>query len=164
MKTLKIRVKLILNCPQAHAITYTLSHTLHFGSPADGEFAWSGGLHIPYQVNLFKSINETTSTTKIFWHTHCALRSFCKLFAGRSKINLFISWLPTVSFNHCVTRGNNKLFHKGSTMCLTVAAGECTTHFCPWEPGTSLTFTRTKSECPAQVQMGGVWGFQMTGA
>ena len=32
--------------------------------------------------------------------------------------------------------------------------------------GTSLTFTRIKSECPAQAQMGGreVRGFQMTGA
>ena len=54
------------------------------------------------------SINETTSTLKIFWHTHWALRSFCKLFTGRSKINLFVSWLPTVSFNQCVTLGNAK--------------------------------------------------------
>ena len=38
------------------------------------------------------------------------------LFAGRSKINLFISWLPTVFFNQCVTLGNNKLFYKGSTV------------------------------------------------
>ena len=36
------------------------------------------------------------------------------LFAGRSKINLFISWLPTVFFNQCVMLGNNKLFYKGS--------------------------------------------------
>ena len=32
--------------------------------------------------------------------------------------------------------------------------GECTTHFCPREPGTSLTFTCIKSECPAQARMG----------
>ena len=29
-----------------------------------------------------------------------------RLFAGRSKIKLFISWLPTVFFNQCVTLGN----------------------------------------------------------
>ena len=86
-----------------------------------------------------------------------------QVIAGRSKINLFISWLPTVSFNHCVTRGNNKLFLKGSNMCLTVGVRECTTHFCPWEPGTSLTFTRTKSACPAQVQMGGGVGVSNDG-
>ena len=26
---------------------------------------------------------------------------------------------------------------------------------CPWEPGTSVTFTCIKSECPAQAQNGG---------
>ena len=30
VKTLKIRVKLILNCPQAHAITYTKSENEQF--------------------------------------------------------------------------------------------------------------------------------------
>ena len=35
---------------------------------------------------------------------------------------------------------------------------ECTTHFCPREPGTSLTFTCIKSECPAQARIGGGGG------
>ena len=39
-------------------------------------------------------------------------------------------------------------------------AGECTTHFCPREPGTSLTFNCIKSECPAQAWMGGCGGFK----
>ena len=87
------------------------------------------------------------------------------LFAGRSKINLFVSWLPTVFFNQCVTLGNNKLFYKGSTMycwkaCWNVGAGEYTTHFFPREAVTSLSFTCIKSECPAQARMGGCGGFK----
>ena len=40
-------------------------------------------------------------------------------------------------------------------MCVeTVGAGECTTHFCPRGPGTSLTVTCIKSECPAQARIG----------
>ena len=92
----------------ALAGTFT-SDTLHSSSLVNWEFAWS--------------IDETTSKIKIFWNTHWALRSFCKLFAGRSRINLFISWLPTFSFYHCVPLGN-KLFYKGSTMCSTKGAGE----------------------------------------
>ena len=40
MKTLKIRVKLILNCPRAHAITYTnhLHTELSLGYPKDKKF------------------------------------------------------------------------------------------------------------------------------
>jgi len=52
-------------------------------------------------------------------------------------------------------RGKNKLFHKASTMCWTVGAGECTTHFYSREPRTSLTFICIKSECPAQARIGG---------
>ena len=43
---------------------------------------------------------------------------------------------------------------------LKVGAGECTTHFHPREPETSLTFTCIKSECPAQARMGGCGGFK----
>ena len=77
-----------------------------------------------------------------------------ELFAGRSKINLFISWLPTVSFNQCVTLGQNKLFYKGSNMGWKVGVGKCTTHFCPREPRTSLIFTCIKYDCSAQARMG----------
>ena len=66
----------------------------------------------------------------------------------------------SVSVNQCVTLGRNKLWYKGSTMCWKVAAGECTTHFCPREPGISLTFTCIKTECPAQARMGGCGGFK----
>ena len=80
-----------------------------------GEFTWRHGLRIPYRV--------------ICWPPK----------------NLFISWLPAMFFNQRVTLGNNKLFYKGSTMCWKEGVGECTTHFCPREPGTSLTFTCIKS-------------------
>ena len=140
--------------------SFETSYTLHFGSPVGGKFAWSHGLRIPNRVNLSRSIIEITSTIEMFWQTYCAFSSFCKLFAGRSKINLFISWLPTVSFNQYVTLGNNKLFYKGSTMCWTVGAVECTTHVCPREPGTSLTFTCIKSECPIEARMGRCGGFK----
>ena len=84
------------------------------------------------------------------------------LLAAQRSNYLFISWLPTVFFNQCVTLGNNKLVYKGSTMCWKVGAEECTTHFCPWEPGTSLTFTCIKST-PLKPEWGCA-GFQMTGA
>ena len=87
------------------------------------------------------------------------------LLAAQRSIWFFFSWLPTVFFNQCVTLGNDKLFYKRSTMCWKEGAGECTIRFCPREPGTSLTFTCIKSECPAQAWMGGgVRGFQMIGA
>ena len=38
------------------------------------------------RIKTWSSINETTTTIKIFWHTHCALRSFCKLFAGHCSV------------------------------------------------------------------------------
>ena len=130
------------------------------------EFTWSHGLRIPYQVNLSRSIIEITSTIKIFWHTYCALTSFSKLFAGRTQrsICLFHARQQCLLTSVHVMLGNNKLFYKGSTMCWTVGAGECTTHFCSREPRTSPTFTCIKSECPAQTRMGdaGVsndWGF-----
>ena len=107
------------------------SYTLHFGLPVGGN---------SLEVTVFASPT--------------------RLFVGRSKINLFISWLPTVFFNQCVTLGNNKLFYKGSTMCWKEGAGDCTTRFCPREPVTSLTFTCIKSECPAQARMGECEGFK----
>ena len=45
-------------------------------------------------------------------------------------------------------------------MCWKVGTLECTTLFCPREPGTSLTLTCIKSECPAQPRMGGFGGFK----
>ena len=65
--------------------------------------------------------------------------------------NFFVDWSITKWWK----RGNNKLFHKGSTMCWTVGAGECTTHFYPRERRTSLTFICIKSECPTQARIGG---------
>ena len=63
-------------------------------------------------VNLSRSINETASTLKINFDIHCALTSLCNLFAGSSKVSVFTSWLPTVSFNQCVKLDNNKLLYK----------------------------------------------------
>ena len=61
---------------------------------------------------------QTASTIKIFWHSLCIEEPLQHLFAGRSKITVFISRLPTVPFNPCVRLGNNKLFYKGSTLCV----------------------------------------------
>ena len=103
------------------------------------------GIHIPYRVNL----------------------------AGRSKINLLISWPPTVFFNQCVTLGNNKLliykgsftkfykvvlqreFYKGSRgggmhhSLLSPVTGDFT-HF----------HLHKKWVCPTQARMGGWRGFK----
>ena len=52
------------DCGDSHLI-YT-----SFWYPVEGELAWSHGLRIPNRVNLSRSMNEITSTIKIFWHTH----------------------------------------------------------------------------------------------
>ena len=68
-----------------------------------------------------------------------------------------------MSFNPCVTLGNNKLFYKlsGGVPCLcgTVRAGESTTHWFPREPGTSLTFTCVKLNAPLKPEWGGGGGW-----
>ena len=80
---------------------------------------------LPGQVIDFRSINETTSTIKIFdtllvyWgafasYLLAAQRSIC-LFHGCQQCLLTGIWRAP-AFNQCVTRSNNKLFHKGSTM------------------------------------------------
>ena len=85
-----------------------------------------------------------------------AQRSIC-LFHGCQQC--FLTSVLRLAIISCFTKGVlQSCFSKG------VGAGECTTHFCPQEPGTSLTFTCIKSECPTQARMGGVQGFQMTGA
>ena len=98
-------------------------------------------------VNLSRSINETTSAINLFCHLFC-IKEPLQLICWPLKNQ----WLPTVSFNPCVT--------SIGCVCGTVGAGESTTHCCPWGPETSLTFTWTKSECPAQARMGGRGGFK----
>ena len=70
----------------------------------------------------------------------------------------FVDWSITKWWK----RGNNKLFHKGSSMCWTVGAGERTPHFYPREPRTSLTFICIKSECPAQARIGNGGGARVS--
>ena len=129
-----------------------------FETPAPPHSRCSGGWrgfspHIPVHFILVPRLAGNSLEVTVF-------ESPAGLFAGRSKIDLFISCLPTVFFNQCVMLGNNKLFYKGSAMCWKVEVGNCTTHFCPREPRTSLTFTWIKSECPVQARMGGSGGFK----
>ena len=55
-----------------------------------------------------------------------------------------LSSCTSSSWEHSGVKGDGMANSKGK-----VGAGVCTTHFCPREPGTSLTFTCIKSECPA---------------
>ena len=105
-------------------------------------------------LSIYPEVSTKLLLPKRYFDTHCALRSLCNLLAGCSKINVFTSWLPTVSFNPCVMLIS--CFTNGvPCVCGTVGAGESTTHCCPRGPETSLTFTWIKSECPAQARMGG---------
>ena len=80
-----------------------------------------------------------------------AQRSIC-LFHGCQQC--FVTSVLRLAIMSCFTKG--VLYH----VLRSRGGGECTTHFCPREPGTSLTFTCIKSECRAQARMGGCGGFK----
>ena len=93
------------------------------------------------------------------WSSHpqphyllAAQRSIC-LFHGCQQC--FLTSVLRLAMISCFTMGVlQSWFTKG------VGVGKCTTHFCPREPGISLSFTCIKSECPAQPRMGDCGGFK----
>ena len=126
---------------------------------SDKHYSTSGLLC--FIVNLARSINETANTIKIFWHESLCIEQPLPLIFWPLKNQCFYF----MAANSVFMLGNNKLFYKGSTMCVwNSRSGR--KHHSLLSPGIG-DFTRFhlhKKWMPRSSLNGGRQGFPMTGA